>query len=267
MSITLSEINIFPIKSCRGFSAESWQLEPRGFKYDRRWMLVDDEGMFMTQREFPRMSLIEVYARENHLRVQAPNMQPLIVPFELLSDKHIPVVVWDDGVEAVAVGDAAAEWFSEFLKVSCALVVMTERSIRPVDRQFAINNDVVSFADGYPLLLLSEATLAVLNSRLANPIPMKRFRPNLVVKGCEPHAEDAWKEIQIGDVKFHVVKPCARCTIPTVDIESGVKGVEPLRTLSMYRTTDNKVLFGQNLIHADNGVVHVGDDVRILQTK
>jgi uncharacterized protein YcbX len=162
------------------------------------------------------------------------------------------------------VSEDAAEWFSEFLGISCKLVAMTERSIRPVAKEYAVNNDVVSFADGYPFLLISEATLDDLNSRLATPVPMKRFRPNLVVKGCEPFAEDTWKEIQIGDAKFYVVKPCARCTIPTVDIETGEKGVEPLRTLATYRNFENKVLFGQNLLPASNGTLSVGDAIQII---
>lgn len=264
MRASLSQINIYPIKSCRGFSTESWELEPRGFRYDRRWMLVDDEGMFLSQREFPRMTLISVEVESDRLRVEAPKMEPLFVPFQLNSGKHIPVTVWDDGVEAVSVGNDAAEWFSEFLGVSCKVVTMTERSIRPVEKEYSINNDVVSFADGFPLLLISEASLADLNTRLEVPIPMKRFRPNLVVKGCEPFAEDLWKEIMIGDVKLHVVKPCARCTVTTVDPETGEKGREPLRTLATFRSIGNNVMFGQNVIHAANGNLQVGDEVRVL---
>ncbi|MEK7251316.1 MAG: MOSC N-terminal beta barrel domain-containing protein [Bacteroidota bacterium] len=264
MSVALSDINIYPIKSCKGFSAESWELEARGFRYDRRWMLVDNEGMFLTQRDFPRLTLVSVQVKSDHLRVEAPNMEPLFVPFKLESKKHIPVVVWEDGVEAVSVSKEAANWFSEFLGFSCKLVAMTERSLRPVDKNYSVNNDIVSFADAFPLLLISEASLADLNSRLEVVIPMKRFRPNLVVKGCEPFAEDSWKEIMIGDVALHVVKPCARCTITTVDPETGEKGQEPLRTLATYRTVDNKVMFGQNVLHANNGTLRVGDEVNVL---
>lgn len=264
MSVTLSEINIYPIKSCKGFSAESWDLEPRGFRHDRRWMLVDDEGKFLTQREFPRMTLISVEVKSDHLSVVAPKMEPLHVPFHLNSDKHIPVVVWNDGVEAISVGDEPAEWFSEFLGISCKLVTMTERSIRPVNAMYSVNNDVVSFADAFPLLLISDGSLADLNSRLEVPIPMKRFRPNLVVNGCEPFAEDNWKKIMIGDVLLHVVKPCARCVITTVNPETGEKGQEPLRTLASYRAIGNNVMFGQNLIHGNSGTLQVGDTLNIL---
>jgi uncharacterized protein YcbX len=264
MSITLSEINIYPIKSCTGFSVEHGTLEPRGFRHDRRWMLVDDEAMFLTQRDYPRMTLISVQVKSDYLLVTAPKMEPLFVPFKLESEEHIPVVVWDDGVEAAPVGDEQAEWFSEFLGVSCKLVTMTERSLRPVDKRYSISNDVVSFADGFPLLLISEASLADLNSRLDMPVPMKRFRPNLVVKGCASFAEDSWKEILIGNIKLHVVKPCARCTITTVDTETGEKGQEPLRTLATYRSIDNKIMFGQNVLHATNGSLHVGDAVNIF---
>ena len=243
---------------------ESWDLHPRGFRHDRRWMLVDDDGIFLTQRVFPRMTLIRVEAKPDHLQVSAPDMENLIVPLTVESDKHIPVVIWDDGVEAVSVGTFAAEWFSDFLNISCKLVTMTDRSIRPVIEQYSINNDVVSFADGFPLLLISESSLADLNARLTVPVAMKRFRPNLVVKGCEPFAEDSWKEISVSGVTLHVVKPCERCSIPTVDPETGEKGVEPSRTLATFRLVDNRILFGQNVIHAGTGTLHVGDVVSVI---
>jgi uncharacterized protein YcbX len=265
MSITLSEINIYPIKACGGVSPMSWELEQRGLRHDRRWMVVDGDGVFMTQRDFPRMTLIAVEVRAGHLNVGAPNMQSLLIPFETRSDNHIPVVVWDDRVKALEVGGDAAEWFSEYLGVACKLVVMSDRSIRPVNQQYAVGNDVVSFADGFPLLLISESSLADLNSRLTTPVTMKRFRPNIVVKGCAPFAEDGWKEIAVGGVHLHIVKPCARCTVPTVDLKTGEKSAEPLRTLATFRSVGNKVLFGQNVIHATNGRLHVGDEVRVVR--
>lgn len=264
MNVRLSQINIYPIKSCKGISVDSWDLEPRGLKYDRRWMVVDDEGVFLTQREHPRMTNIAVEIKPDHLRVRAPGVSTIEIPFDLPSEEHVPVVVWDDTVEAVSVGLEASEWFSTYLGISCELVAMTERSIRPVDAAYAIQNDVVSFADAYPLLLISEGSLADLNSRLATPLSMKRFRPNLVVQGCEPFAEDSWKEIMIGTVKLHVVKPCARCTITTVDPDTGMRGQEPLRTLATYRSVNNQVMFGQNVLHATDGSLHVGDAVNIL---
>ncbi len=265
MNVRLTQIKVYPIKSCKGISVDSWDLEPRGLKYDRRWMLVDDEGIFLTQREYPRMTHIAVEIKSDHLHVKAPGMDAIEIPFDLPSEEHVPVIVWKDTVEAVSAGLETSEWFSEFMGISCELVAMTERSIRPVDSTYAVQNDVVSFADAYPLMLISEGSLADLNSRLATPVSMNRFRPNLVVEGCEPFAEDSWKEIMIGNVKLHVVKPCARCTITTVDPESGEKGQEPLRTMATYRLVNNQVLFGQNLIHADVGTLRVGDYVQVVR--
>ncbi len=267
MNVRLSQINVYPIKSCKGISVTAWDLEPRGLKYDRRWMLVDDEGIFLTQREFPRMTHIAVEINSDRLQVKAPGVGSIEIPFNLPSAEDVPVVVWDDTVNAVSAGLEAAEWFSDYMGISCELVAMTDRSVRPVNPAYAIQNDVVSFADGYPLMLISENSLADLNSRLATPITMNRFRPNLVVEGCDAYAEDSWKEIKIGDVSMHVVKPCARCTIPTVDPETATKGQEPLRTLSTYRLVDNQVLFGQNIIPSHPGTLRVGDQVEIRSFK
>ncbi len=267
MHIILSQINIYPIKACRGISLPQWEIETRGFRHDRRWMLVDDSGLQITQRDFAQLTFVTVSVHDGYLRVMAPYMEELIVPFAVNTSTHIPVVVWNDGVEAAPVGDEASEWFSEYLGTSCRLVVMTDRSTRFVKQQYAVDSDIVSFADAFPFLLLSEESVADLNSRLPSLVPMKRFRPNLVVKGCEPFAEDGWKEITIGQVRFHVVKPCERCTVTTIDTETGSKGTEPLRTLAAYRSVDNKVLFGQYLIPGELGSIGVGDEVHIISTK
>ena len=265
MSLILSEINIYPVKSCRGISMEAWPLEPRGLQYDRRWMVVDDHDVFMTQRDFPRMALIDVHLEQDFLRLEAPHMETLRVPLCTETTQHFSVTIWNDGVEAVSAGNEAAEWFSEFLSVGCKLVAMTERSVRPVAREYAVNADEVSFADGFPLLLISEASLADLNSRLPTPLPMKRFRPNLVVQGCAPFAEDSWKELSIGGLRLHVVKPCARCVITTVNPDTGVKDAEPLRTLATFRSRGNNVLFGQNVIPVGTGMLRVGEAVTVMR--
>jgi uncharacterized protein YcbX len=287
MHLSLSEITIYPIKSCRGISLQSASLEPRGLQYDRRWMLVDDDGMFITQRALPRMALIAPRIGDENLEIEAPDMEPLLVPLTTRTQHTDPVQVWDDSVEAVSLGDEASKWFSEFLGVHCKLVAMTENSVRYIDEEYAPNRaqarlssksvgeqarlsstsvgEQVSFADGFPLLLISHASLADLNARLPKPLPMNRFRPNLVVKGCAAFAEDSWKEISIGGIRLRVVKPCARCVITTTDQRTGARDVEPLRTLATYRLRDNKVLFGQNVIPIDVGTLSVGDEVRILR--
>lgn len=267
MSISLSEITIYPIKSCGGIPLGSGRLEPRGLQHDRRWMLVDDDGMFLTQREHPRMTFIQVACTQDGLELNAPGMEALLVPVESHSKEHVHVVVWDDRMEAQLASDEAAAWFSAYLGMECRLVVMSDRSFRPVDRNYTLKNDVVSFADAFPLLLISDASLADLNSRLESPIPMKRFRPNLVVSGCEAFEEDTWELIRIGDMLLHVVKPCARCTITTIDTVTAVKTTEPLKTLATYRTMRNKVMFGQNLIHEGTGTLKLGDTVHILKRK
>jgi hypothetical protein len=267
MRVTISEINIYPIKSCGGISLDAAVLEPRGLQYDRRWMLVDDDGMFITQRTLPRMALIRPRIGEEHLEIEAPDMEPLLVPLTVESHLTDPVQVWNDAVEAVSVGDEASAWFSDFLEVHCKLVAMTESSVRYVDDAYAHHGEQVSFADGFPLLLISEASLADLNSRLVKPMPMNRFRPNIVVKGCSAYAEDTWKEITVGRIRLCVAKPCARCVIPTTDQRTGVRDVEPLLTLSTYRKRNNNIYFGQNLLPLDVGMLHVGDDVHVLQER
>lgn len=263
MSIVLSGITIYPIKACGGIDLTSAELEARGLRHDRRWMVVDEQGQFVTQRRFPRMTLIAVRLLSDHLRVEAPGMSPLLVPLEVQADKDLTVRVWSDTVKAVSCGKEAAEWFSVFLGIPCTLAAMTDNSVRRVDSRYARNGEVVSFADAFPLLLISQPSLDDLNARLALPVPMRRFRPNLVIEGCGPFAEDRWKEIRIGNIPLHVMKPCARCVVTTVDTQTGEMQHEPLRTLATFRSVGNQVMFGQNVLHAANGTLRVGDNVVI----
>ncbi len=263
----LSGLNIYPIKSCGGIAVDEWGVDVRGLHHDRRWMLVDEAGLFISQRKLPRMALIGVRMVSDGLVVDAPGMSSLRVPFRPPDGKLMLARVWDDLVESQTVGDAADRWFSEFLDVNCTLVYLPDRSVRPVDRTYGQPGDRVGLADGFPFLLISETSLADLNARLEHPILMNRFRPNLVVGGCEPFAEDAWDLIRVGQLTFRVVKPCARCAITTVDQETAVKGKEPLRTLARFRRAGTKVHFGQNLIHDETGTLRIGDPVEILQTR
>jgi uncharacterized protein YcbX len=262
---SLSYLRIYPIKSCGGIAVDEWEVDERGLRHDRRWMLVDETGSFMSQRKLPRMALIKVRLESDGLVVDAPGMSSLQVPFGPPDGKPMLARVWNDLVEAQTVDDDS--WFSEFLGVRCKLVYLPDESVRQVDPAYAEPGDRVSLADGFPFLLISEASLADLNARLEQPLPMDRFRPNLVVGGCEPFAEDGWRGVRIGRLTFRVVKPCARCTITTVDQESATKGKEPLRTLARFRRAGNKVLFGQNLIHDETGTLRIGDPVQILRTR
>jgi uncharacterized protein YcbX len=263
----LKELHIYPIKSARGISLKTAQLDARGLELDRHWMLVDDDGNFLTQRKIPRMALIRVEVRENHLAVRTGGLSELMIPRHHESGMSRRVQVFDDAVDAIDDGDDAARWFTSMMGRSCRLVHMPGDAHRIANPRYARQESLVSFVDAFPLLLLSQASLDELNTRLAEPVTMDRFRPNLVIDGCAPYEEDTWERIQIGKTSFHVAKPCARCAVPGVNQGTGERGVEPLRTLESYRTRDGKVYFGQNLIHEGNGLLSVGDSAFALSLK
>ena len=263
----LTQINIYPVKSCKGMTVTRAELTPFGLKNDRRWMAVDVNGTFLSQRTIPKMALIETsFAREG-LVLKAPNSEAIEIPFQLKTNSPRIVKIWDDACTAQDCGDEAAQWFSEFLGIESRLVTMGNLFDRSVSTEYSQHNDRVGFADAFPLLLISSASLRDLNERLDMPIPMNRFRPNLVVSGCEPYAEDRWKRISMGGISFGVSKPCARCTIPSVDQTTGEKGKEPLATLSTYRIgNSNEVFFGQNLINEQkSGEIVLGMEASVLE--
>lgn len=255
----------YPVKSCRGIALEAARITPYGLERDRQWMVVDGDGVFLSQRRLPAMALIEAALSDNALLLRAPGMAEIVVP-EAQAVRPLAVRVWDDGVTARDAGDDAAAWLSDYLRQPCRLAALGPELRRPVDPDYDRHDTQVAFSDGFPFLLLSQASLADLNSRLARPLPMNRFRPNIVVSGCPPYAEDGWKTLRIGEALFHVVKPCSRCAITTTDQMTGRVGKEPLRTLASYRRgAGGKVYFGQNLIHETrHGVLRVGDGVAVL---
>lgn len=266
--LTLSEINIYPVKSLGGISLQSSVVEERGLKYDRRWVLVDKSNKFITQRNFPEMALIKVAVEKDGLRFQhkTKNGEPLLIPFEFEHSKTNKVVIWDDTVRGEFYNAQIDSWFSEIIGIKCHLVKMPETTKRAVDKSYA-KNKIVSFADGYPFLIIGQASLDDLNSRMEVPLPMNRFRTNFVFTGAKPFEEDKWKKIKIGEVEFEVVKPCARCVITTVDQSTGEKGKEPLTALSKFRKTDSKVIFGQNMVANFVGETEVGSEIKILEWK
>lgn len=269
-AITLDRLFIYPIKSVKGIALDEARVEQRGLQYDRRWMLVDEADMFFTQREHPRMATISLNLETEGLRASADGMEDLLIPYIPPEPQLRTVTVWRNVCQALTVAAHVDQWFSRFLQTPCRLVYMPDETRREVNPLFAVNQDIVSFADGYPFMLLGEASLDELNGRLnETPVPMNRFRPNFVLKGTPAFAEDEWKEILIGETIFYLVKPCDRCQITTIDQDSGVRaGPEPLRQLATYRTFDNKVLFGQYLIaQAEGGSLRVGDEVRIIARK
>ena len=256
----VSALYVYPIKSCRGIRVAERAVEQRGFSADRRWMIVDAEGNFVTQREVARLSQVETRLDRGSLVVSALGFSHLVLPERHHAELRA-VRVWQDQVLACAHPEGSA-WFSEFLGGPHELVYMTDSEHRPVNPARARAGDIVSFADGYPFLLISEASLADLNARLAEPVGMDRFRPNIVISGTEPYAEDHYGEVWLGEISFRAVKRCDRCSVTTIDPLTGERGKEPLRTLAQYRLQDRKVWFGMNLIHDGSGVLRVGDPVR-----
>ena len=260
-NVTLSGLYVYPIKSCAGISLHSADLSATGLRHDRRWMLVDETGEFMSQRTHPRMALVSVDLTTESLTVRAPGMTDLEIPLQQESGTRIEVRVWGDTNRGALVGKEADRWFGEFLQFPCQLVDKPEDDLRLVDSLYAEDGDQVGFADGFAFLLISEASLEDLNERLEEPLPMNRFRPNFVVRGCPPYAEDGWSRLRIGNVPFRVAEPCPRCAITTVDQTTGVPGKEPLRTLATYRKSELGAVFGRNLIHDALGTVRVGDAI------
>lgn len=257
----LRSIHVYPLKSCAPLDLAQAEVEPRGLAHDRRWMLVDEEGRFLTGRQLPRLVLLRALPQPDGLRLEAPGMPDLAVAFPRTDTPRRKVQVWKDGVQALDAGELAAGWLACFLGRPARLVWMDALAVRPVSPSHGQPGDEVSFADGYPLLLISQAALDTLNARLARPVPMLRFRPNLVVDGAPPHAEDGWRRVRIGAVEFDAVKPCTRCVFTTVDPERGEfdPSGEPLATLKTYRRGPSGVSFGMNLIPRGGGILRVGD--------
>ena len=261
-TLTLTGLHIYPIKSAGGFAAETWPVDDFGLRYDRRWVVVNQEGQALTQREHPRLALVRTAIEGGRLRVSAPGRPPLDVPLEPAGAVAMSADVWGDVCAAYWMGERAARWFSELLGLPASLVYMPESTRRPADPAFAPAGVRVSFADGFPFLLLSEESLEDLNTRLPQAVPMNRFRPNLVIAGGGPYAEDGLATFRIGALELEAVKPCDRCVLTTTDQETGDRGPEPLRTLARFRKVGDKVLFGQNVIHRTTGRLTVGEALR-----
>lgn len=266
MPAMLASIHIYPLKSCAPLALDSARVEARGLEHDRRWMVVDANGKFLTGRRHPRLTLIRAEPdADGTLRLRAPDMPELrLAPAS--ERKRLAAEVWDSRVNALVADAAADAWISTFLGIPARFVHMDADCLRAVDPDHSRPGDTVSFADGYPLLAISQAALDLLNSKLARAVPMLRFRPSIVIADTQPHAEDRWQRVRIGDIEFDVVKPCIRCVFTTVDFERGEADAsgEPLRTLRTYRRTPKGVSFGQNLIPRGTGTLHVGDAVTPL---
>lgn len=266
----LSEINIYPIKSLGGIGLHQSTIDEPGLRFDRRWLLIDEKNKFLTQREFPQMAKFNLDLEDENLKVSFID-EILTVPFKTSSAQSVNVRIWSSTVKAEIYDDKINRWFSEKLDSPCRLVLMTGNGKRKVSPFYAVRKfqDTVSFADAYPFLVAGENSLNDLNEKMKNPLSMNRFRANFVVAESDPFAEDSWKKIKIGNTVFHVVKPCARCSMTTINQETGEKdGAEPLKTLASFRKKNGKVLFGQYLIAEKAGeIIKTGDKVEVLEAK
>ena len=249
-----------------GIRVSKTRVTDRGFEYDRRWMLVDHNNLFISQREINQMALMKLEVTDNGIKVNyPPKNSSFTIPFQPLTNEFADVTIWDDTCPGQFVSKEADDWFSNMLESPCRLVYMPDEIERITDQKYAFDDSIVSFADAYPFLLIGQTSLDDLNTRLNDPLPMNRFRPNIVFTGGEPFEEDAMHTFTIGNITFHGVKLCARCIMTTIDQDTIARGKEPLKTLAKYRFKNNKILFGQNLIHTGTGEITVGDQLEVLK--
>ena len=260
--LRVSGLFIYPVKSLGGISLQSATVMKKGLQHDRRWMLMDENNIFLTQRIHTKMALFKMGFGENGFVVTHDGHQ-LNIPHTFEGDP-VRAKIWDDEVTVQEVSPTHSEWFSKQLGINCKLVAFPENNDRLIDEKYRIDDDHVSLADAYPMLLIGQSSLDELNQRLKSPVLMNRFRPSIVISGGDAFEEDTFRDLSIGDIKCVGVKLCARCVLITVDQATGTKtGGEPLATLSQYRRKDNKVYFGKNIIPITTGKISVGDEVTI----
>ena len=260
----IAALYFYPIKSCAGIAVAHAEVTRRGLRHDRRWMVVDDNGRFLTQRTLPRMALVRTAIAGSALALDAPGVSSLTLPFSFDEGPEIEVEVWKHRGPAVR-HDAGSAWFTQALERPAQLVCMPDRIVRPVQSVTAEPGDEVSFADGFPLLLVNQGSLAALNEGSNLRTDVRRFRPNLVVEGPPAWAEDEWRRLRAGGLTLRLPKPCARCSIPGIDPDSAEMTREPLRTLAKLRTRDHEVFFGVNVTPDDVGELRVGDVLEVLE--
>jgi uncharacterized protein YcbX len=264
--LTISELFIYPVKSLSGIPVSSAVVTERGLQYDRRWLLVDEDNNFITQREFPLLALLQTQITNEGLVVtHKQNNSSFIIPFQPQTNSFINVRVWSDTCKAQLVSEEANQWFSQILSFPSRLVFMPDETQRKVDTRYAYNKEITSFSDAFPFLLIGQSSIDDLNNRLSEKISIIRFRPNIVFTGGEPFEEDVMEHFVVNNIHFYGVKLCARCTIPTINPETAERGKEPSKTLATYRMHRNKIYFGQNLLHNGEGVIKVGDEIEILK--
>lgn len=274
MAQSLQAISRFPVKSCRGEALATALVEPWGLGGDRRWMIVDDDGLVITARKYPQLVLVDAQLQpDGSLELSHPGLVSLHVDVPD-PGRLVPVTVWSSTLDAADAGEHAHAWFSKVIGIPARLVYLDDPMRRRPNPAFATSADRVSLADAYPLLLTTTASLDALNNLIGagpcaaeGPLPMTRFRPNVVVDGATPWAEDGWRRLRIGEAVFRAVKGCDRCALTLVDSDTAHKGKEPIATLSRHRRWDGKTWFGMNLIPDTPGTtINVGDQVQILES-
>lgn len=272
----ISELYLHPLKSAAAISVGQLTYNYIGPIYDREWMLVDLNGAFISQRKHPKLCLLNVDVDDQQLRLNAQGMNPLNVALKTMrkneSTAHnsrlgspiMQVTIWRDTVHASDCGDDAAQWLSEFLGVSCRLVKVNNDTARQVDTDYAKSGQLVGFADGFPSLIVSRESLDEFNTHLDAPIDMRRFRPNIVISGASPYAEDTWQRIRINNIEFDLVKPCSRCIMPSINPDTAQKEMAVNQVLLETRRRERATYFGQNALHHGEGQIRVGDAVELL---
>lgn len=266
--LTVSGLYIYPIKSMGGMQVDAATVTPTGFQYDRRWMLVDTNHRFISQREVPQLALLQAAVQDQMINISHKQTgASFSFPVHMLQQEWIGVEIWEDTCTAQLVGAAADQWFAEQVSMPCRLVFMPDDTKRRVDPGYALHNEITSFSDGFPFLMIGQSSLDQLNSRLSDSLPMNRFRPNIVFTGGAPFEEDLLEHFTINGIHFSAVKPCARCVVTTTNQDTAEKGKEPLATLSTFRKKNNNIYFGQNLLHNENGELHVGDTIEVIKKR
>jgi uncharacterized protein len=268
--VRLASIHIYPMKAARAVDLDESVVEPWGLAGDRRWLLVDEDGRFVSQREEPSLARVVVTYGPGTIGVSAAGCPGRQIAAPARGAQLLKVTVWSSTVLAAAAGPEGDAWFSAYLGRRVRLVYLDDPTRRPVDPEYGRDGDVVSFADGYPLLLTSTGSLDELGRWLTEdggqPVPMTRFRPSVVVTGAPPWAEDRWRRIRIGAVEFRIVKPCGRCVVTTTDQITGERGPQPLKMLGRRRRFGQQLVFGQNMIPDGPGTIRAGDPVEILES-
>lgn len=267
--ISISALYVYPVKSLAGIQLGQSQLSEFGLHNDRRWLIVDDNGLFMSQRTTPKMATIKTAIENNQLSLSHDG-EEILIPHVSSQNPNMEVTVWKDSLKAQLVSEKVDSWLTQILGETCHLVYMPKSAERQIDKDFAQDKQYVSFADAFPILLVSQASIDDLNKRLEKPVNINRFRPNIVVDGISAFAEDHWKDFTINKVEYHMAKPCSRCIMPSINQQTGKQdNVKLLSVLNKYRKFDKKIKFAVNILYKDaskvnNQSIRVGDTINLI---